>query len=146
MRLTVLALSAALLAPLVAVADDDSIPPITDPLVKKECGECHMAFQPRFLPAVSWRKIMASLDNHFGENAGLEAGTRDKIESYLVAHAGRWRVDSADPPLRITDFRWFHRAHREGELKRLRSRQNVKTMADCVACHRGANRGYFENE
>ena len=39
MRLTALALSAALLAPLTAVADDDSVPPVTDPLVKKETGE-----------------------------------------------------------------------------------------------------------
>ena len=66
MRLTVLALSAALLAPLTAAADQDYAPPVTDPLVKKECGECHVIFQPAFLPKSSWRKMMATLPAELG--------------------------------------------------------------------------------
>ena len=146
MRLTALALSAALLAPLAAAADEDSVPPVTDPLVKKECGECHMAFQPSFLTAASWRKIMVTLDNHFGEDASLDVRTRDKVASYLIANAGRGRVDRANPPLRITKLSWFRSEHREGEVKRLRKRRDVKTLADCAACHRGADRGYFEDD
>lgn len=146
MRLTALAFTVALLAPLTAAADEDSVPPVTDPLVKKECGECHMAFQPAFLPAASWRKIMVTLDNHFGEDASLDAGTRDKVETYLVANAGRSRIDSANSPLRITNLNWFRKEHREGEVKRLRKKHNVKTLADCAACHRGADRGYFEDD
>ncbi len=146
MRLTALALSAALLAPLAAAADDDSVPPVTDLLVKRECGECHMAFQPAFLPAASWRKIMGTLHSHFGEDASLDAGTRDKVESYLVANAGRGRIDSANPPLRITNLNWFRKEHREGEVKWLRKKHNVEILTDCAACHRGADRGYFDDD
>ncbi len=146
MRFTALVLSATLLAPLTAMAGEDSVPPVTDPLVKKECGECHMAFQPAFLPAASWRKMMATLGDHFGEDASLDAVTRDKIESYLVANAGRGRVDRANPPLRITELNWFRHEHREGEVRRMRAKRNVKTLADCAACHRDADRGYFEDD
>ena len=144
MRLTALALSAALLTPLTAAAGEHSVPPVTDPLVKTECGECHMAFQSAFLPAASWRKIIVTLDNHFGEDASLAVETRDKVESYLIANAGRGRVDRANPPLRITKLGWFLSEHRESEVKRMRKRRNVKTLADCVTCHRDADRGYFD--
>ena len=146
MRFTALALSAALLAPLTAVADDDSVPPVTDPLVKKECGACHMTFQPAFLPAASWRKIMLTLDDHFGEDASLDAETRDMVESYLIAHAVKGKGDRANPPLRITKLNWFRAEHREGDIKSLRKKRNVKTLADCAACHRDADRGNFEDD
>src|SRR4051812_22331997 len=54
---------------------------------KKECGACHMAFQPELLPARSWTALMAGLDNHFGENASLDAATSQAILAYLQAHA-----------------------------------------------------------
>lgn len=146
MRLTALALSAALLAPLAAAADDDSVPPVTDPLVKEECGACHMAFQPAFLPAASWAAMMATLDDHFGEDASLDAGARDRIGAYLTAHAGRGRVDPADPPLRITELGWFRSEHGEGEVRWMRWTHGVKTMADCLACHRDADLGYFDDD
>ncbi len=142
MRLTALALSAALLAPLTAAADEDYAPPVTDPLVKKECGECHMAFPPAFLPTASWRKIMATLADHFGEDASLDAGTRDKIESYMITNAGNQRVDPDTPPLQITKRFWFRGEH--SDVRRMAIRRKVKTMVDCVACHRNAERGDFD--
>ena len=40
----------------IAVADGgERVPPVTDPVVKKECGSCHMAFPPHFLPRRSWQ-------------------------------------------------------------------------------------------
>ena len=145
MRLTALALSAALLAPLAAAADDyENVPPVTDPLVKKECGECHMTFQPAFLPPPSWRKIMVTLADHFGEDASLDVTVRDKIESYLIANAGNRRVDPDNPPLQITKFFWFRDEHNDGDVRRMARRRNVKTLVDCVACHRNADRGDFD--
>ncbi len=146
MRFTALIFSAALLVPLSAMADEDSVPPVTDPLTKKECGACHMAYQPAFLPAASWREIMATLDDHFGEDASLDPETRGQIESYLAANAGRGRARRASPPLRITNLKWFTSEHRDHEVTWLWKNRNVKTMADCAACHRGAGRGYFEDD
>ncbi len=124
MRLTALALSAALLAPLAAAAADyKSVPPVTDPVVKKECSECHMIFQPGFLPAASWRKIMATLADHFGEDASLDAGTRDKVASYMITNAGNQRVDPDTPPLQITKRFWFRGEH--SDVRRMARRRKV---------------------
>ena len=92
MRLAALVLTAAILTSVAGTADGDSAPLVTNSLFSKECGACHMAYPPTLLPAVSWRKIVATLDDHFGENASLDKETRDKIEAYLVANAGRGRV------------------------------------------------------
>src|SRR4051794_36311846 len=53
----------------------------------KECGACHMVFQPELLPARSWTALMGGLANHFGENAALDADTTRDILGYLQAHA-----------------------------------------------------------
>ena len=145
MRLTALVLSAALLAPLAANADDDYMPPVTDQLVKNECGECHMVFQPGFLTAASWRKIMMTLADHFGEDASVDDEIRDKIQSYLVANAGRSYDNSADPPLQISQLSWFRDEHSESEVRWMFLRRKLKTMADCVPCHRDAGRGYYDD-
>jgi nitrate/TMAO reductase-like tetraheme cytochrome c subunit len=52
-----------------AFAEGDRMPPVTDATAKQECGTCHMAFQPGFLPARSWNRIMDGLADHFGEDA-----------------------------------------------------------------------------
>ncbi|NQV99407.1 MAG: cytochrome C, partial [Rhodospirillales bacterium] len=61
---------------------DERVPRVTDPLVRKECGACHMAFQPAFLPAKSWDKMLGELSNHFGEDASLPADQVSAIRAY----------------------------------------------------------------
>ena len=113
--------------------------------VKTECGACHMAFQPRFLPAGSWQEIMADLGNHFGEDATLDKATTKEITDYLVKHAGRKRkLINGKPPIRITKLQWFVGQHRYEVSKRAKKRAG--TMSNCVACHRGAEKGWFEDE
>ncbi len=123
-------------------AEAGSTPPITDALTKKECGACHMAFQARFLPSESWSKVMKSLENHFGEDASLDEATRNHIEAYLTSHAGRGK----GAPQRITELRWFVDEHQEHGFKRLMKKRNIKSVADCVACHSGADRGYYDDD
>jgi hypothetical protein len=55
---------------------------------KAECGRCHIAYPPRFLPARSWHAIMQGLDQHFGSNARVDASTAASIDAYLEASAG----------------------------------------------------------
>ena len=122
---------------------------IKDTIVKEECGACHMAFQPRFLPAASWKLIMSQLDNHFDEDATLDEKTAQHITDYLTKHAGRDRrfrraLKKGKPPLRITELRWFVREHRH-EVSR-RARKRAGTMSNCVACHRGAEKGYYDDD
>ncbi|MEJ2118407.1 MAG: diheme cytochrome c [Alphaproteobacteria bacterium] len=133
--------------------EDERMQPVTDPVVIKECGACHMVYQPGFLPAASWTKIMADLKNHFGENAVLDPAIAKPIEAYLTANAARnsrrMRAASGnEPPLRISETAWFKRKHN----KRGRSspenlkRHNAKTIAQCKACHRDADKGYYEDD
>jgi hypothetical protein len=111
---------------------------------QEECGSCHIAYPPALLPADSWRRIMASLDDHFGTDASLDAPRAQAIESFLVANARRSR-GSASAPLRITETAWFRGEHREIPAARWRSPE-VRTASNCGACHAGAAQGSFDDD
>ncbi|MGE4280478.1 MAG: diheme cytochrome c [Magnetospirillum sp.] len=154
MRKFILAAGLALIA-LPAWAGDDWMPPVTDPLVKKECGSCHMAFQPGFLPARSWNKMMDGLADHFGEDASLPADKAAAIRAYLVNNAGdvagqgrarkaMGRLSSADTPIRITDTPDFQRKHRLPDWRW--KDPKVVTKSNCPACHVEAERGLYEDD
>ncbi|SFJ39692.1 diheme cytochrome c [Celeribacter neptunius] len=133
-----------------AFAEDDYIRPVQHPLTQEECSACHMAYPPSLLPARSWSEIMNTLDDHFGEDASLGEEARAEIEAYLVSAAGdangrRFRAAPADEtPLRITDLPWFNREHKREVSTRMLERAG--SMSNCSACHRGAERGYFEDD
>lgn len=142
----------------VGVRADDregAVRPVADKTVLKECSACHMAFPPAFLPARSWRALMSGLDEHFGENAALDEATARHITDYLVANAadagGNNRrvlrgVKASDTPLRITETPWWIREHR-GEVRPGAFRDpRVGSKANCVACHRAAAKGYFDDD
>jgi hypothetical protein len=134
----------------------DRVAPITDPVVTKECGSCHMAFPPQFLPRRSWEKLVATLSDHFGENASLGEAQRKTVLDYLVANAADGpRADRqarkfaegippAQAPLRITETPRWVKEHREVRAGRWRD-PNVKSKANCVACHKAAEQGIYED-
>lgn len=133
--------AATLLLALPALADGpERVPPVTHAPTQKECGECHMAFQPALLPAASWRKIMAGLADHFGEDASLEPQLAAEIEAYLVENAGR----GDGTGLRITEQPWFRREH--DFPARVWQKPEVRSKANCEACHRDAARGVYEDD
>ena len=140
-----------------AVAEGgERVPPVTDPAVKAECGSCHLAFPPRFLPGRSWQKLLDTLSDHFGENASLEEAQRKAILDYLLANAadgpkagrqGRKFVEgiaTTQTPLRITETPRWIREHREVRAGRWRD-PKVKSKANCVACHPAAEQGLYED-
>lgn len=147
LRYIIAAIVVAVFVPFVAFAGDDNVPPITNDLVQEECAACHFAFQPAFLPALSWEVMMQNLDDHFGEDASLAPGPLAEIEAYLVANAKRrGLVDENNPPLRITELRWFTHEHSEREARQMKERNNVTTFLDCAACHKGADRGIYDDD
>lgn len=113
---------------------------VKDPLTKKECGDCHMAYPAAFLPAAAWTTMMSDLSNHFGEDASLDDATRQRITDYLTANASR--RGSANT-LRISEQRWFVSEHR-GEVSR-RQMERAKTWSNCQVCHRDAERGMYDD-
>jgi hypothetical protein len=82
----------------------------------------------------------------------LDEASRAEIEAYLVQNAadagGRssellYRVAPDDTPLRISEMPWFRSEH-DGEVSSRRLKK-AGSMANCAACHRGADRGIFED-
>ncbi|MBC7952522.1 MAG: diheme cytochrome c [Rhodospirillaceae bacterium] len=137
-----LILAAALTFAMPAWAGDHRVTPIRDDLVQKECGQCHMAFQPGLLPAASWGRMMDNLADHFGDNATLSAQKAAPIRAYLVANAGRDR--RGDTPARITEARWF--THEHNFADKVWKRPEVVTKSNCPACHQGAEQGLYDDD
>ncbi len=137
----------------VAMAAGNSVPAGAKMETEKECSACHMTYPPEMLPMRSWRKIMGDLANHFGESAALPKPARADIEAYLVANAGDAPGAADGPlfvdgipadatPLRITDTRFWKRRHSEISASAFATAQ-VKSKANCVACHSMAAQGQF---
>ena len=128
--------------------------PVNNPVVKEECGSCHLAFAPSMLPASSWQRMMANLKDHFGDDASVDPKTAAVITDYLVANAadkGGQRysdkllrgVSVANAPLRITELPKWTKEHRkvpDWEWKH----KDVRTKANCTACHADAALGYYD--
>ena len=120
---------------------------------KNECGACHMAYQPGLLPTASWTRVMATLKEHFGTDATLDPADAATIAAYLDAHAGNVmpvskhmgriaKSVSADAPMQITKAGYFVKEHRKIP-QRFIVQNDVKSLANCNACHTKAESGSF---
>lgn len=118
-------------------------PAQTNAKFQQECSTCHIAYAPGLLPAESWRKVMAGLDKHFGSDASLDEQDSKEITIFLVNNASnRWSAPTA--PLRISETAWFKRKHDDHEINpRVWKNPQVKSPANCAACHPRAERGDF---
>ncbi|MBK1689590.1 diheme cytochrome c [Rubrivivax gelatinosus] len=113
------------------------------PAYEQECGgSCHVAYPPGMLPAESWKRVMAGLDQHYGSDASLDAATQKTIAAWLDTHASR-RTRSTPPEDRITRSAWFERKHDELRAS-VWQRKAVGSPANCAACHPRAEQGDFE--
>lgn len=117
----------------------------------EECSACHIAYPASMLPQRSWEKMMANLDDHFGENAELDAELNQHIKDYLVANAGDARYGSSkmlrslasnETPLRISDLPYFKKEHREIPAGALKDKR-VGSISNCQNCHQRAAEGSF---
>ncbi|MFA7416182.1 MAG: diheme cytochrome c [Rhizobium sp.] len=133
-------------------AEDERYSPVTNERTKAECSACHMAYPAGLLPQNSWKALMTSLPNHFGEDASLDEVVRQEIEDYLVANAldanGRSSSNAkpGDAPMRISEMPWFAREHGPRLIARAKADEKIGSISNCAACHRGAEQGYFEDD
>ncbi len=127
--------------------------PVTNAKWKAECSSCHMLYHPGLLPERSWNKMMGGLDKHFGENASLEPATRDEITRFLATNSADKsdnrrsdRINQSIPanaaPLRISETRYFTSKHDEISPVTFK-RKSIGSAANCIACHKGAEKGNF---
>ena len=151
-----LGLLLAISLPGISLADDDEsssqLHPATNVNWKAECASCHMAYHPGLLPARSWRKMMGSLDKHFGQDASLEPIPQKEITNFLVKYSADQGSDkyvksvpAASTPLRITETTWFKREHDEIRAA-VWKRKKIGSASNCMACHKGAEQGDFSED
>jgi Dihaem cytochrome c len=130
------------------------VAPATDEFYIKECASCHFAYQPGLLPERSWVKLMGNLKDHFETDASLEREDNKKILKYLVDNSAEKftnykrskkinkSIRSDEAPIAVTDTRYFIKEHR-GIRKDLITQKEVKSLANCKACHTTAEKGLY---
>jgi len=129
------------------------MPAVANAKWKAECSSCHMLYHPGMLPEKSWRKLMAGLDKHFGENASLDPLTQEEILHFLAANSAdkqenrrSRRIAQSIPanivPLRITETDYFIARHDEVSAATFK-RKSIGSASNCIACHKNAEKGDF---
>jgi len=116
---------------------------VTNQNYQNECASCHIAYPPQLLPGSSWKRMMDGLDRHFGTDASLAPAAASEIGGFLQANAAQGkRAAGGDATLRITETGWFTRKHDEVPARTWRH-ADVRSPANCSACHRQAEQGDF---
>ncbi|MFC1749073.1 cytochrome b/b6 domain-containing protein [Pseudomonadota bacterium] len=124
-------------------------------LWRSECGDCHLAFHPTLLPARSWQRLMEQQEEHFDENLALDEESVDELTRFLMANSSETGltevanrvtrdVPASEAPLRITETGYWKSKHRNIDERYWKSKQ-VRNKANCGACHRDAEQGWFED-
>ncbi|MEO1766156.1 cytochrome C [Thiobacter aerophilum] len=131
----------------VALADTRNLSADGPPIFQAECGSCHIAFPPQLMAAEDWKRVMAKLDKHYGEDASVDERSRHELEQFLVRNAGSASTlgvatTQANALPRLTRTAWFLRKHRQVSPADWRH-PKVRTPANCAACHRRAAEGRF---
>jgi hypothetical protein len=140
--------------PYLAADDDERVTPVKNEQYQEECGSCHFAYQPSLLPSRSWQQLMIQLEDHFGDNAELEANTQKTLTDYLVNHSANFsrdqlaikmvrRLAKNKTPLRITEMPYLKHEHDEIPKKMVTGNTEVKSLSYCDKCHTKAESGSY---
>ena len=122
---------------------------------KEACGDCHFVYQPELLPSASWMRILANLDDHFGESIELYDDHRKAISDYLKSNSAEYssaklavkimRSLGNQVPSRITEIPNFREKHHEISPNILK-RESIGSLSNCSACHTTAESGIFDDD
>ena len=130
----------------VAGGSKDFQPLVISEKYRSECASCHLAYPPALLPLASWRRLLGSLDKHYGVDASLEPAEVLEISKWLEPLAGTYKKVREEPQEdRITKAAWFVREHRKIEAE-VWLRSSIKSAANCAACHTTAEQGNYNDD
>jgi hypothetical protein len=129
--------------------------PLNNQTYFAECGACHFAYQPELLPSGSWDKILAGLEDHFGETIELDPESKRVIAEYLKVNAAEHsrakrsvKIMSSlgsKIPMRITEIPYIHAKHRKINQDVLQ-RESIDSLSNCSACHLSAEKGIYDDD
>jgi len=129
--------------------------PVNNQTYIDECGACHLAYQPELLPSESWDKILAGLEDHFGETVDLDKESKKTITEYLKTNSAEhsrakrsvkiMRSLGSNTPMRITDLPYIQEKHRKISQDVLQ-RESIGSLSNCSACHVSAEKGIYEDD
>jgi hypothetical protein len=131
--------------------------PVNNPTYQEQCGGCHFVYQPELLPSGSWEKILARLDDHFGEEVDLDAESKEVVAEYLKANAAEYssakravkimRSLRGQTPMRITDVPYIRHKHEDDDIPPdAFQRKSVGSFSNCIACHTTAEKGIYDDD
>jgi len=133
----------------------NDIKPVNNSVYQAECGACHFAYQPVFLPESSWMSLLSSLDDHFGESVELDADSQKIVTDYLKSNsadhsttkrAGKIIQGAGNQaPLRITQTPYIIKQHHDISPNVLK-RKSIGSLSNCIACHTTAEDGIYDDD
>ncbi len=134
---------------------NNSVKSPANPTYQSQCGACHFAYQPEFLPESSWLKLLAGLDDHFGESVSLDTDSQKIIIDYLKSNSADHSTSKraakimkglgSQFPLRITEIPYIIKEHHEISPNVLK-RESIGSLSNCMACHTTAADGIYNDD
>jgi hypothetical protein len=130
-----------------------------DKSLEEGCVDCHFVYQAEFLPERSWIKMFeeGELKDHFGKEVLLSKDLKENLLQYYVENSsdrenskaqkkinGSIQPDST--PLRVSKVPYIWSKHDDLKEEMFLKNEKVKSYANCVACHRDAEKGEFEED
>jgi len=126
-----------------------------NPAFYKECISCHTLYPPFLLPQKSWVSMMDTLQNHFGDDASLDAATTESIKAFLVKNSADTStkesslrilasLDKEKTYLAITETPFWKNRHKEID-KAVFKRADIGKPSNCKACHDNIENGLLNN-
>ncbi|HIP44088.1 MAG TPA: cytochrome B [Sulfurospirillum arcachonense] len=120
----------------------------------EECGSCHITYPPYLLSKNSWISMMKNLENHFDDDASLDEVTNQSILSFLMhnsaensTHKSALKILKSlkdnNSTIAITKTPYWRKKHDEIE-KSVFASNEVKSRANCKACHENIENGLLE--
>lgn len=120
----------------------------------KECSSCHIIYPPEALPKKSWKVLMSQLENHFGDDAWIPNEDNQNILAYLLKNSAENSTKKYSVKIlnsiknqdiiAISQTNYWKKVHRKIPKKAF-SHEDVKSKANCKACHNDIEKGLIDN-
>jgi cytochrome c551/c552 len=133
----------------------DFLIPVENETYQENCGACHFSYQPELLPSSSWKKVLAGLNDHYGNEIDLDEESRKNIQDYLMSNCADGSSAKrsvkimhslhGQSPMRITDVPYIREKHHEISAS-VFSRKSIGSFSNCMACHKTASQGIYDDD